>query len=767
MSRLFKLNRTKKSLLFLFLGIGFIFFIYPLNEPRYSYSTVLNDRNGNLLAATIAKDGQWRFPEPDSIAQKLKLCIQYFEDRHFYKHPGVNPLAIGRAAIQNVRAGKVVSGASTLTMQIARMMRGRDRTVWQKLIEIGLAIKLELKYSKKALMTKYLSMAPFGGNVVGIEAASWRYFNRPPHLLSWGESAALAVLPNNPGAIYPGRSNAQYLTKRNRLLETLKEHQIIDQRTYELSLLEELPEKPYPIPQKAPHLLTTIQETNPESIIQSTLDPFWQSRATQILERHHAQQMGNGVDNLATIVIDLQTAKVLAYIGNTSDPKAEGYQVDIIQKSRSPGSSLKPILYAHALSEGEILPETLLPDIPTFFGGFSPKNFSGGYEGAIPANQALAKSLNIPFTYMLRDHSYEKFHFDLKKLGISTLDNPPGHYGLSMILGGADVKMWDLANVYVKMYQSLAGILTRDISYTSNSIQSEKVNLDPAAIWCTFDAMTELSRPSEEQEWRSFSSSQLISWKTGTSFGFRDAWAVGLNGNVFVGVWVGNADGEGRAGLTGINAAAPVLLELMRLADHDRNWLEKLKPRMKQMMICTKSGMIANALCPSEQKMVPLNAENSGVCTYHQEFQMDKSLTFRVNSSCYSLAESVPQTHFVLPPSMGYYYSKTHADYNGIPQLFPSCKAGTRNPIEIIYPNANSRVFIPLTLDGEKGRIVLEASHQNVSSTLFWSIGEEFYGKTSSDHQLEVFLSKGMHVLRLTDEKGNERRVTFEVISES
>ncbi|MEO9872651.1 penicillin-binding protein 1C [Ekhidna sp.] len=743
------------------------FFLYPLSEQTYSYSTVLNDRNGDLLGASIAADGQWRFPEPDSVPNKISTCIRYFEDRHFYKHPGVNPLAIGRATIQNIKAGKVVSGASTLTMQIARMMRGENRTVWQKLIEIGIAIKLELKYSKKELVTKYLSMAPFGGNVVGIEAASWRYFNRPPHLLSWGEAASLAVLPNNPGAIFPGRSNLQYLNKRNRLLKILFDHEVLDQTTYELSVLEELPDKPYPIPQKAPHLLTTIQETNPESIVQSTLDPFWQSRTTQILERHHVQQMGNGVENLSAMVIDLHTAKSLAYVGNTSDQKAEGYQVDIIQKPRSPGSSLKPILYAQALSKGEILPETLLPDVPTFFGGFSPKNFSGGYEGAIPASQALVKSLNIPFTYLLRDHSYEQFHLDLRRMGISTLDQAPGHYGLSMILGGADVKMWDLANAYVKMYQSLIDTEIKNISYTNSLTSAQNIDIDPGAIWHTFDAMTELSRPNGEEEWQSFSSSQLISWKTGTSYGFRDAWAIGLNGTVLVAVWIGNADGEGRAGLTGINAAAPLLLEIMRLSDDDRNWLEKLKPNMPQMKVCSTSGMLAKQICPSEQKAVPSNAENSGLCTYHQEFQMDKSLEYQINSSCYSLAESSSQTHFVLPPSMGYYYSKIHPDYSGVPQFFPSCKAGSSNPIEIIYPNANSKVFIPITLDGEKSRIVLEASHQNKESTLFWSIGDDFYGKTNEDHQLEVFLPKGTHFLRLTDGKGNERRLTFEVISSS
>ncbi len=759
--------RSKQTLFLLSFSIAIIIFLlYPLSEPNYSYSTVLNDKNGNLLGATIAQDGQWRFPESDSISEKIVICIQYFEDRHFYNHPGVNPLAIGRATVQNVRAGEVVSGASTLTMQIARMMQNKDRTLWNKLIEMGMALKLEIRYSKKELMKKYLSMAPFGGNVVGIEAASWRYFNRPAHLLSWGEAAALAVLPNNPGAIFPGRSNDQYLKKRNRLLKILLEHEVIDQTTFELSVLEELPGKPYPIPQKAPHLLTTLQETQSEQIIHSTIDPFWQKRIVEIIERHHRQQQANGVENICAMVVDLSTSKVLAYVGNTNDQKTEGHQVDIIQKPRSPGSSLKPLLYALALDKGEILPTTLLPDIPTFFGGFSPKNFSGGYEGAIPADQALAKSLNIPFTYLLQDHSYEQFHHDLKKMKFSTLNKPPGHYGLSIILGGAEIKLWDLVNAYNQLYQSLQSSKETDISFLKDDTERNNSTLDPTAIWYTFQAMTELSRPYGEDQWESFSSSQLISWKTGTSFGFRDAWAVGLNGNILAAVWVGNADGEGRAGLTGINAAAPVFLEIMRLSEHDREWLEKLKPQMQSKNVCTQSGMLASALCPAELREVPANAENSGVCPYHLEFWMDQTGQFQINSSCYTLANAVKKTHFILPATIGYYYSKTHPEYFGIPRLYADCIGAVANPIQIIYPNHNSRMFIPTTLDGEKGRMVLEASHQDQQATLFWSIGDQFYGKTTSNHQLEVFLPKGTHVLRLTDNQGNERIQTFEVISD-
>lgn len=757
----------KKRYIVLTLLIAFaIYLLYPLSEPIPSYSTVLNDKQGNLLGASIASDGQWRFPQPDSVPEKIATCIQYYEDRHFYRHPGVNPLAVGRAFWQNIKAGEIVSGASTLTMQIARMMRGEERTVWQKFIEAGIALKLELKYSKEELMIKYLSMAPFGGNVVGIEAASWRYFNRPPHLLSWGESASLAVLPNNPGAIFPGRSDQQYLEKRNRLLRTLFEVGEIDSLTYELSTLEELPGSPFPIPQKASHLLTTIKSTRDGTITNTTIDPFWQSRSTEILERHHKRQQANGVENAAMLVVDLQSNQVLAYVGNTTDQQAEGYQVDVIQKPRSPGSSLKPLLYARSLAKGTILPQTLLPDIPTFFGGFSPKNFSKGYEGAVPADEALARSLNIPFVYLLKDYTYEQFHQDLGKMGISTLDQPPGHYGLSMILGGAEVTLWELADVYTEMYRQLAGHRALELSYTVDQHSTKKLKTDPSSIWYTFNAMTALSRPLGEQGWQSYSSSQMIAWKTGTSFGFRDAWAIGLNGTVLVAVWVGNADGEGRAGLTGIQAAAPILLETMRLSDHNRNWLGDLQPSMPSKMICEVTGMLAGDNCPSRRIAVPKEAENSGVCPYHLKFQMNTQGTHRVNSSCYSLALAQEQVHFVLPPSIGYYYQKINANYNGIPPLLPACASGSINPIEIVYPTNQSKVFIPIELDGKVGKVILEATHLNANSTLFWNIGDEFYGQTSGTHQLEVVLPKGIHTVKVTDEAGNEKRRTFEVISD-
>jgi penicillin-binding protein 1C len=742
-----------------------LFLYWPMQHPQPPFSTVLNDADGYLMGATVATDGQWRFPQPDSVPLKIRTCIRYFEDEYFYYHPGINPVSLVRATWQNARQKRVVSGASTLTMQIARMRGGRERTLGNKLIELGQALRLEARYSKKTLMTMYASMAPFGGNVVGVEAASWRYFGRPPHLLSWAESATLAVLPNQPSAVYPGMGDSTLLHKRNRLLKKLLQKQVIDQLTYDLSLLEPIPGSPFPISARAPHLLATYAKTGEGTVLNSTLDPFWQQRVHQLAEQHQLEMDGNGVDNLAVLVVDLSDGRVLAYKGNTDNPDAEGRQVDILQRRRSPGSTLKPLLYATAMDKGLILRRTLLPDVPMFFGGFVPRNFNRGYAGAIPANQALSRSLNIGFVHLLRQYTYEQFHHDLQSWGITTLDKPAGHYGLSLILGGCEVTPWELSQVYFSMYRRMAGLPNRDIHFDGEQRKRPSVDLGQDALWHMFNAMTVVARPEGERSWRTFTSSQLIAWKTGTSYGFRDAWAIGLNGNVLITVWVGNADGEGRPELTGLQAAAPLMLQLMRQSPHDPAWLKNLKPFMPKQAVCKLSGMLANPHCPAVEEEVPSRAETSGLCPYHQPLVMDASGQYRVNSGCYALAQSTTKVAFVLPPAMGHYYRLEHAGYEGLPPDWPGC-ASTLNPLEILYPRQGARVFIPRELSGEKGRVVLQASHQDATAALHWHIGGHYLATTTKDHQLPIDLSPGFHQLTIMDASGNTRELRFEVVGE-
>jgi len=759
-----KKKRVRFVLLPLFIFI-LIVWLWPINEPTYSFSTIINDSKGQLLSASVAVDGQWRFPKPDSVPFRIKECIRYFEDEHFYVHPGINPASLVRAAWQNVYEGRVVSGASTLTMQIARMMGGNQRTFGNKLQEMMVAMKLEMRYSKNELMIKYASMAPFGGNVVGLEAASWRYYGRAPHLLSWGESAALAVLPNQPGVIFPGNEDSLFVKKRNRLLYKLWRNEAIDQLTYELAISEPVPGTPFSIPNGAQHLLTTFSDTSIGERLNSTIDPFWQARVSGLVESHHLTMCANGVENLAALVINLSDGQVLAYQGNTNDTKADGYQVDIIQRPRSPGSTLKPLLYSAALDRGIILRRTMLVDVPSFFGGFAPKNFNRGYSGVVNANQALSRSLNIPMVHLLKKYSFEQFHRDLHDWGMTTLDEPAGHYGLSLILGGCEVTMWELSQIYFSMYRKMAGEKNVSIRFGQEIDRRQSHPLGEEAIWQTFQTMTSLARPEGERAWRSFNSSQLIAWKTGTSYGDRDAWAFGLNGEILVAVWVGNADGEGRADLTGIKAAAPLMHAIMRLSDSNPNWLLDLKPHMSTRQVCSVSGMLANEYCPSEKEEVTGNADDSGLCPFHKKYTMDATGTFRVNGDCYSLAEARQKTYFVLPATQGYYYRKIFPDYEGLPEAYSGCDEET-NPIGVIYPHRSTKVFIPKEITGEKGRVILQASHQNSTAIIYWHVDENYLGETEGDHQQEVWLAPGEHVLSLIDGEGNTVKRSFQVIGE-
>lgn len=279
--------------------------------------------------------------------------------------------------------------------------------------------------------------------------------------------------------------------------------------------------------------------------------------------------------------------------------------------------------------------------------------------------------------------------------------------------------------------------------------------------------MTTLARPDDEKAWRSYASSQLIAWKTGTSHGHRDAWAIGLNGSILVVVWVGNADGEGRAELTGIKAAAPLLHQIVRLSDYNPRWLEEQKPFMPRLGVCQVTGKLASEFCPTIETEVVQNAERSGLCKFHRSYTMDSDGQSRVNSDCYSLANSTQATRFVLPPLQSHFYRRWQHTYEGLPPLHPDCQGEKQNPLVIIYPTFGNKIFIPKDFDGVKGEIVLQASHQQEDAELYWHLDEHYVGQTKDVHDLVVQLDPGKHTLRVLDQSGNSRVQLFEVVGET
>jgi penicillin-binding protein 1C len=782
-SRLFNWLLSLGLLLILF---GLFWFSLPRPLFDDPYSTVLLDRKGDLLGARIADDGQWRFPPVDSLPEKYKKTAILYEDRFYYFHPGVNPFSLLRALLQNLRAGEIVSGGSTLTMQVMRLARkGKPRNVPEKIIEIILAMRLEWTESKEDILCLYASHAPFGGNVVGIDAASWRYYGRPPEQLSWAENATLAVLPNAPSLIHPGKNRSLLIQKRDRLLEKMKENGLLDSLDCELAKLEPLPDKPLPLPAHSPHLMDRIYTKNRGSRVRSSLDALMQQRVDLIIEEHHKQLKHNNIHNACCLVLDTRTGKVMAYVGNTHNPGRPefGGDVDIINAPRSTGSILKPILYCLMLEEGEILPGTLVPDIPTQYTGYSPKNFSLTYDGAVPARRALARSLNIPAVRMLQAHGSERFYYQLEELGLHTLRFPASHYGLSLILGGAEGRLWDITGMYASMgrvldrYNQTSLYHTGDIHpphYISQVPEQTKPdegsaeNIHPfsaASVWLTFQSLLEVNRPESQAGWKSFSSSGEIAWKTGTSFGYRDGWAIGTSPDYTIGVWVGNADGEGRPGLTGIAVAAPILFDVFSTLPRS-NWFRTPVNELYPVPICHRSGHLPGPFCPSEDTIyVPAKGRVSEPCPYHREIHLSPDGRYRVNSDCQDISGMRHESWFVLPPAQEWYYRAKNPDYQILPQIHPECKSKDEIQfMEMIYPRHSARIYVPHEIDGSKGEIILEAAHRHPSSLIYWHLNETFIGSTRHIHQLGIAPIKGRYLLTLVDENGYSLVHRFEII---
>lgn len=717
-------------------------------------STILLDNNGNLLSARIAKDGQWRFPQSDSLNQKFIACLLNYEDQRFYHHWGIDPIGIVRALRHNLKNDGHREGGSTLTMQLARMARGNQpRTLWNKIVEALWAIDIECSYSKDDILKMYVSHAPFGGNIVGINAATWRYFNRDLDYLSWSEMCCLAVLPNSPALIHPGKNRTALKEKRDNLLHILQKRGIITQEELNLSLEESLPEIPYQIPNNAPHYLDFKAKTQNGEIIQTFIHNQLQKNIQQIANDYAKRySSSNHVDNVAILVLDVTSGEPIAYVGNTTNQNTEAWQVDIIQSERSPGSTLKPFLYASMISSGEITPYQLVSDTPLSIDGFVPSNFNHTFSGAVHAHEAIIQSLNVPLVRMLIQHTPGRFMEDLKWLGMTTLHHNEDHYGVSLILGGAEITLWDLCKMYRKLSVQLQG----------NQVE-ENPRISNPAIWFAFEAMSQLNRPEEEAEWSQFRSMKNIAWKTGTSWGSRDAWAIGVTPKYIVGVWTGNATGEGRSGLTGIGYSAPIMFDVFALLDNVE-WFKQPTQDMESMIICKQSGCIASPNCSIvDTILLPKSLEQTENCKYCKIVHLSKDQKWQVNSSCECVDDMISKSWFVLPTTQEYYYQKCHANYHKLPPLRNDCTGNTFDQLDFIYPEHGSTIIIPRGFDGCPEHIVFEAACRREHATLYWHLNDTYIGETTETHKISVQPSIGDYTLSIVDEKGNRRAISIHI----
>lgn len=766
------IQKHPKKLLILTLLLIVYYCCLPKQLFHTPHATVVESKSGKLLGALIAEDGQWRFPVVDSVPYKFETCILNFEDAHFYRHPGFNPVSIGKALIANILAGKTVRGGSTLTQQVIRLSRNhKKRSYWEKIKELVLATRLELGYSKHYILKLYASHAPFGGNVVGLEAASWRYFGMQPDQLSWAEAATLAVLPNAPSLIYPGKNQTELLGKRNRLLHKLLNNNYIDSTTYQLSLLEELPKKPFPLPDTAPHLVQYLAKKYKGKRISTPVDENLQASINSIVNKHYKNLKQNQVYNAAVLVMDVKTRKVLSYVGNTPTDNEHEKDVDMVQANRSTGSLLKPLLYTAMMNEGELLPTMLIPDVPTQIAGYTPENFNESYSGAVEADKALAKSLNIPAVRLLRSYGLEKFRDQLDLFNLRGLDKSADHYGLTLILGGAESNLWDLCKTYASLASTVNHFNATSSEYYNKEfiepiptaetkvdfgVKSTEVTIfDAASIYLTFEAMKKVNRPEGSESWEFFDSSKQIAWKTGTSFGNKDAWAIGITKDYVVGVWVGNADGEGRPNVTGLSSAAPVLFDVFDVLPRS-SWFQKPLDEFTEIDVCSESGYLATDICPKTVLSIPRKQNFVKSCAYHQLVHLDAEKQLRVNSSCADLSQTVSESWFILPPLMEYYYKKGHPSYKTLPPFLENCRDSNSEAMEFIYPRNGSRITLARNFEGKKNELVVKLAHVKPATPVYWYLDEKFIGQTSDFHEIGLIPSLGEHRIMAVDALGNE-----------
>jgi penicillin-binding protein 1C len=525
-----------------------------------------------------------------------------------------------------------------------------------------------------------------------------------------------------------------------------------------------------------------ISESGKAKTFHSTLQADLQKQVDALLNSHVQTLKQNQINNACVLVTDIETGKIIAYVGNSkADLQEDHNYVDIIKAKRSTGSILKPFLYAFMMSENRILPGSLLEDVPTRIGAYSPKNFNLSYDGLVPANQAITRSLNVPAVKMLQQYGVGRFHQRLKQLGFTSFYKSTEHYGLSLILGGGEASLFEVASAYASMARALSHYSNVRMKYADDSYHplvflKDQIHpihlarqtsdlLKASAIWYTFQAMTDLLRPQDYIGYVQFMNRNRIAWKTGTSFGFRDAWAVGLNGKYLVAVWAGNADGEGRPELTGTAAAAPLMFSVFNLLSA-HSWFPKPYADLEKVLVCAKSGFKATKQCEGTVlREYPSGASRSPQCNFHQVIHLDSTGMYRVGSHCYPVSAMKHLNWFVATPLQEYFYKHHSLHYRSLPPFLPGCQLDNYSRrIEIVYPREGFSIYVPRQADGFQKFCVFSATHKQTGMHIYWHLDGEFIGETSSIHQLQLNPKPGPHELLISDADGETSVCHFKVL---
>ena len=763
--------KVKKNILIILgLLVILIFGIYVLvptpDFSSFNYSKVIYDRDGEILRVFLSKDRQWCFaPESNlDIPRKLEKCVITYEDKNFYHHFGVDPIAVIRAIAENIEAKKVISGASTLTMQVCRLANPKSRTLINKIIETFQAVKLEFVYSKEEILKKYFTHAPYGSNIIGLKAACLKYFNKEPQELTWNEAASLAILPNNPSLV--AENNIKKIAKKkNKLLKQLYANRIIDEEIYKLSKLEQIDLRFESFPFVAPHFTRKAARLKNEHYVKTTLDKQIQKKVKNIADSKYEELNKMGIKNYSVIVVNTESGEIISYLGSQNFKDMDNHgQVDGNLAPRSPGSTLKPFLYALAIETGLIIPQTKLFDIPRYYGAFTPRNANGKYSGLVNAKDALVRSLNVPTVNLLQKVSIEDFYLFLESAGITTLFRRPSGYGLGLVLGNCEVKPIELAGLYAGLgnYGKF-----KKVSYILDSKKKTQKILNKGACYLTLNMLKEVKRPGTDRFWNLFENESSLAWKTGTSYGNKDAWAVGVNQEWTIVVWTGNFDSETNPALKGYTAAAPLLFDIFNYLAKKKKakWFDPPLDCLRKVEICSETGYIAKEICPrKEEAFIPKNDKLLAVCPFHKKIYVDEKEKHQVCSRCWDSESYKSKIRLVYPPTVQKILKNSHKSYQNTLSHNPSCEfQGSKDPLKIIYPSQNAKIYLPKDYGAQQQKLIIKVAHEIRNSRIFWYVNHKYLGFTKDNHDRAVYLKKGKYKLMLIDENGFTESINFEL----
>ncbi len=764
----FLLSKKRFFIYFISSVCGLIFcllilsLLFPLKD-KIHYSTIVTDSRGAVIHAFLANGDKWRMKtELNEVSPQLKKTIIHKEDRRFYRHFGVDIRAIIRAAFSNVFRLKRVSGASTITMQVARLLEPRKRTYASKFIEIFRAFQLEWKYTKDEILLMYLNMLPYGSNVEGVKSASVLYLNKNPFDLSLAEIAALSIIPNKPTSLKIGLNNDHIVDERNRWLRRWQKDGLFGKKEISDALSELFNARRREAPKLAPHLAQKLRQSYKKEIIKTHLVMNTQLKLEKLIKDYVLGLAWMNIRNAACVVIDNKTQKVISYIGSADFfDRTDGGQVNGAAAVRQPGSALKPLLYGLCIDEGIFCPQTVLTDVPININGYQPENYDNTFSGLVTAAYALENSLNIPAVKALNDLGKEKLTDKLTDCRFKQIYKDRKKLGLSMVLGGCGVTLEEMTGLFTVFAHDGK---FQPPSYCNFDTSGKKIDvLSPAATFMITEMLAKISRPDMPVGYENSTHLPKIAWKTGTSYGRRDAWSIGYNHNYTIGVWVGNFSNEGIPELSGATIATPLLFKIFNTLDYDspNEWFY-MPADCEVRWVCSETGMLPNHFCTDKRLdyFIPLKSP-SDLCEHMQEMAVSPDEKYSYCKSCQPEAGYKKIWYKVVLPEMQSWYEDRNINYPGVPPHNPDCeKLFSENAPQITFPVNGSEYLIskenpePLQLSCQVAGDVQE---------VFWYVNNRIFKKSAARSKIFFTPPSGQVKISCTDDKGRNTDISIRV----